>query len=243
MSKPKNAFVIAVADDFISDKTGAYSHEDIVGTLPDLPEGGVFSAILFKKDLHIPNACYLDYDMDYSPSLIVEGNLTARSLNLAGGQTHIKGDCTLSDVLYGHYNHGSLTVDGITTAPLIIASDYSMTFNGKVHAEHVIGDGSAFNMGEPSFSINALGFNLKVKLPKPKRKILDADADHTHIEKILDPLFLNRHGLDDENICTALIKGESLYFNASQPRNRDTFCRMLLCKKSNRMKPPTSNMR
>ncbi|MBC7755093.1 MAG: hypothetical protein H7Z20_00315 [Bdellovibrio sp.] len=170
VNKPKDAFVIVVEDDFISDMTGAFSHEDMVGSLPDLPEGGVFSAILFKKDLHIPNACYLDYDMDYSPSLIVEGNLTAKTLNLAGGQTHVYGDCTVSEVLYGHYNHGSLIVDGTTIAPLIIAFDYSMTFNGKVHAEHVIGDGSAFTMGEPSFTINALGFKLNVKLPKANIK-------------------------------------------------------------------------
>lgn len=223
VNKPKDAFVIVVEDDFISDMTGAFSHEDMVGSLPDLPKGGVFSAILFKKDLHIPNACYLDYHMDYSPSLIVEGNLTAKTLNLAGGQTLIKGDCTVSDVLYGHYNHGSLTVDGTTTAPLIIASDYSMTFNGKVHAEHVIGDGSAFTMGEPSFTINALGFKLNVKLPKPKHKILDADADHAHIEKILDPLFLMHRGLDDENINTALNKGESLYLGTNTVRKRETY--------------------
>ena len=223
VNKPKDAFVIVVEADFISDMTGAFSHEDILGSLPDLPEGGVFNAILFKKDLHIPNACYLDYDMDHSPSLIVEGNLTAKTLNLAGGQTHIKGDCTLSDVLYGHYNHGSLTVDGTTTAPLIIASDYSMTFNGKVNAEHVMRDGSAFKMNEPTFNISALGFKLKFNLPKPTRKILDIDADHAQIEKILDALFLTHRGLDDENINTALNKGESLYFSPSQPRKLNTF--------------------
>lgn len=223
VSKPKDAFVILVQDDFISDMAGAFSHEDLLGTLTYPSNDAIFSAILFKKDLHIPNAVYLDYNTDYSPALIVEGNLTAKTLNLAGGQTHIKGDCTLSEVLYGHYNHGSLIVDGTTTAPLIIASDYSMTFNGKVHAEHVIRDGSAFKMNEPTFNISALGFKLKFKLPKLARKILDFDADRAQITKILDPLFLTYASFDDENINTALNKGESLYVSAKTPRKPDAY--------------------
>ena len=226
VSKPKDAFVILVAEDFISDITGAFSHEDLLGTLIYPSEDAVFSAILFKKDLHIPNACYLDYDMDYSPALIVEGNLIAKTLNLAGGQTHIKGDCTLSEVLYGHYNHGSLIVDGTTTAPLIIASDYSMTFNGKVKAEYVLHNGSAFNMNEPTFNISTLGFKLNIKLPALKKRFLDVSEDFDLVAKIIDEAFLNHQNFDDENINTALNKGDSLFkakAKDAKPRNRDDY--------------------
>lgn len=34
---------------------------------------------------------------------------------------------------------GELTVEGSASAPLIIADDYSMVFNGKVSAQSIIG--------------------------------------------------------------------------------------------------------
>jgi hypothetical protein len=213
VSKPEEVFVIVVEAHFISDIEGAFTHEDIFGTLPFPNESAVCAALLFKKDLTIPNACYLDYDLDYAPSLIVEGNVTARALNLGGGQTHIKGDCTVTEVLYGHYNHGSLIVDGTTTAPLIIASDYSMSFNGRVEANYVMSNGSAFKMNGPAFKIEALGLKFKMKLPTFKKRHLDTDANRSEIAAIIDPHFLTHHGFNDENINIALIKGDSLLKN------------------------------
>lgn len=221
VSQPKDAFVILVAENFISDMAGAFSHEDLLGALTYPSEDAIFSAILFKKDLHIPNACYLDYDTDYSPALIVEGNLTAKTLNLAGGQTHIYGDCTVNEVLYGHYNHGSLIVDGTTTAPLIIATDYSMTFNGAVKAEYVMSSGSAFQMNEPSFKISVLGLNLK--LPALKKRFLDVREDFEQIAKIIDETFLRHEDFDDENINIALNKGDSLFKTKSKSLKRDDY--------------------
>lgn len=242
VSKPKDAFVILVQDDFISDMAGAFSHEDLLGTLTYPSNDAIFSAILFKKDLHIPNACYLDYDMDYSPALIVEGNLTAKTLNLAGGQTHIKGDCTVSEVLYGHYNHGSLIVDGTTTAPLVIASDYSMTFNGAVKAEYVMSSGSASNMYEPKFNISALGFKLNVKLPSLKKRFLDVSEDFEQIAKIIDEAFLRYKDFDDENINTALNKGDSLFKGKNaNPRSHDDYLPDFVLEKLKALKEQVAN--
>jgi hypothetical protein len=141
VSKPKDAFVVLVEDDFYSEIDGGHDLDDLFGEelVFDYADDKTICAILFKKNCNIPNMCYVDRDQDYSPALIVQGNLMARALNLAGGVTLINGNCDVKEVIYGVYNHGELTVNGTINTPLIIADDYSMVLNGVVNTQYIMG--------------------------------------------------------------------------------------------------------
>lgn len=192
VSKPKNAFAVVVDEDFVSDIGGGGDLDEIFGEeIPfDYSSNNNICAILFKQNCTIPNFCYIDREIDWSPSLIVMGNLSARALNLAGGNTLINGNCTVNEAIYGHYNHGELVVNGTINTPLIIADDYSMQLNGLVNTQYIIGAA------------------WKTLAPKANVPVWDDSAQKKEIKAIIDPFFMNGYGLDSELINIALKIGD-----------------------------------
>jgi Leucine rich repeat len=191
----KNCYAAVITEDFISEINGSHDYDSLFGAEINLPEDAYLSAIYFKKNLSIPNACYLDYDSDFSPSLIVDGNVTARALSLSGGNTLIKGDCTVSEIIYGFYNHGELVVNGATSAPLIIANDYSIELNGAVNADYMMG--SAW----------------KTLAPKAKLPIWDVTEHKKEIKSVMDTFFMNEYGFDADLIHIAVMVGDCVLKN------------------------------
>jgi Leucine rich repeat len=193
VSDDKNAYVAVISDDFVSDIKGAFDLDSLFGqpiALPD--EDAQLSAIYFKKNLQIPNACYVDYDSDFSASLIVNGNLTARALSLSGGQTLIKGDCTISETIYGFYNHGGLVINGTTSAGLIIADDYSMQLNGPVQAQYIMGS------------------KWKTLAPRANVEVWDEGDDKKKIKAVIDKFFMDEYGFDGDMMHIAVTVGDCL---------------------------------
>ena len=188
----KNCYVAVIEEDFISDIAGGHSYDSLFGAEIALPEGAHLSAIYFKKNLHIHNCCYVDYDSDYSASLIVDGNLTARALSLSGGNTLINGDCTVTDAIYGFYNHGELTINGETTALLIIADDYSMNLNGVVNTNYIMGTA------------------WKTLAPKANVAIWDVNDNKKDIKATMDKFFMDAYGFDGDLINIALMVGDCI---------------------------------
>ena len=189
----KDCYVAVVIDDFINLTSKTCDATDIFGAEIQLPnEDAVLSAIVFKKDLSLPNGGFIDFEMDWSPSLIVDGHLTARVMNLSGGNTLIKGNCTVSEVLYGFYNHGELTVEGFVDCPLIIADDYSMKLNGKVNAKYIMGTA------------------WKTLAPLANVPVWDENDDAKKIKSIIDPFFMDAYGLDGGLINIALDVGDCI---------------------------------
>lgn len=188
----KNCYVAVIEEDFISDIAGGHSYDSLFGAEIALPEDAHLSAIYFKKNLHIPNCCYVDYDSDYSASLIVDGNLTARALSLSGGNTLINGDCTVTDAIYGFYNHGELTINGETTALLIIADDYSMNLNGVVNTNYIMGTA------------------WKTLAPKANVAIWDVIDNKKDIKATMDKFFMDAHGFDGDFVNIALMVGDCI---------------------------------
>jgi Domain of unknown function (DUF4116) len=60
------------------------------------------------------------------PFLLVRGNLRARNVVAGGAEFHIEGDADIEELLLGHYNDGTLAIDGTTRAQLILSDDHSM---------------------------------------------------------------------------------------------------------------------
>lgn len=65
------------------------------------------------------------YDTDYSPPMIVLGDLTAKNIALWGATFYVGGDVRC-ECLYGFYNHGDLIVSGRLEAGVVIANDFAM---------------------------------------------------------------------------------------------------------------------
>jgi cell wall assembly regulator SMI1 len=55
--------------------------------------------------------------------LIVTGSAEAENMVVGGSDIIIRKDLKIRDLFWGHYNHGSLTVDGIVSARVFISSD------------------------------------------------------------------------------------------------------------------------
>lgn len=125
---------------------GAITFEELLGGPVQLvQESHILGALLIRGSLNLPHAAYVDWDNDWSPSLVVQKNLNARALALSGGHTRIGGDCNVTQVIFGHYNHGSLHIQGETHCPWILSDDYAMEFVGRVVAKRVWGAPSGLN--------------------------------------------------------------------------------------------------
>ncbi len=205
----KNCYVAVIEDDFNSDVAGGHDYDSLFGAAIELPEDGHLSAIYFKKNLSIPNGCYVDFDSDFSASLIVDGNVTARALSLSGGNTLINGNCTVSDAIYGFYNHGELTVNGTTSTPIIIADDYSMNLKGTVLANYI------------------MGTTWKTLAPKANVAIWDVSNNKKEIKAAMDKFFMDAHGFDGDLINIALMVGDCILnekpANAKKRKKSDYF--------------------
>lgn len=125
---------------------GVITFQELLGGPVHLvQESHILGALLIRGSLNLPHAAYVDWDNDWSPSLVVQKNLNARALSLSGGHTRIGGDCKVTQVIFGHYNHGSLHVQGETHCPWILSDDYAMEFEGRVVAKQVWGAPSDLN--------------------------------------------------------------------------------------------------
>jgi len=88
----------------------------------------------------------MEPDCDWSPRFWVGGSVQVKSLCLGGSSSLISGDLTVSDTLFGFYNHGRLHVAGRTQANVILAADYTFHFGGDVSANTTLADGARMNI-------------------------------------------------------------------------------------------------
>lgn len=138
---------ILVDGDWTSDCAGPIEISELFKELigPE-PIDKTLCAIVVTGNLNAPDAVLIDRDSDWAPSLIVGGNLVAQSMCLGGGQTKVRGNLSLQNALYGHYNHGSLEVFGTTTAEVILSDAFSMEFRDKVRCKKVLSACGAMNI-------------------------------------------------------------------------------------------------
>lgn len=89
-----------------------------------------FELVIIDGDLTIKGA--LDLTELY-PCLLVRGDLRCDFVTSVDSYKQITGDAYITNGFIGHYNHGSMNVDGTTHVPLIFWSDHgcSMTPNER----------------------------------------------------------------------------------------------------------------
>lgn len=73
----------------------------------------------------------INADGDSGPLLLVTGSLHARQASCGGAYIEIGGDLKVEEVVYAHYNHGQLIVQGEIIAQALIIDDHAVNQRGK----------------------------------------------------------------------------------------------------------------
>ena len=116
-----------VAGDFILDHTA------------DGDEGA--DGLIVEGDLVIDGAL-VNRDSDNGPCLVVTGNVRAKNVIAGGAEIVILGELIVENVIFGFYNHGSITVHGATKARAIITEYHAFDLRGPVDGVTVSGRGN-----------------------------------------------------------------------------------------------------
>lgn len=74
------------------------------------------------------NGSIKNIDMSSGVFLLVMGNVTAHNLVSGGTYMQINGNATIRDYAYGHYNDGSININGDLNAPIFISEDHAFSF-------------------------------------------------------------------------------------------------------------------
>ncbi|HEX5063957.1 MAG TPA: hypothetical protein VFV99_31475 [Kofleriaceae bacterium] len=101
----------------------------------DCPDGTIVDG-----DLEVSGSI-INRDSDAGPFLLVTGNVHAKNLVAGGSEIVILGDLIVDEVIFGYYNHGSITVHGTTRAKAIITEYHSFDLRGRVEGITVSGRG------------------------------------------------------------------------------------------------------
>jgi hypothetical protein len=101
----------------------------------DGPDGTIVDG-----DLEVTGSI-INRDSDNGPFLLVTGNVHAKNLVAGGAEIVILGDLIVDEVIFGYYNHGSITVHGTTRAKAIITEYHAFDLRGRVEGITVSGRG------------------------------------------------------------------------------------------------------
>ena len=107
-------------------------------------EADVIFLILVEGNLTIGGHIYNE-ETDAATGLIVLGDLTAKNIVAGGQEIYVNGNLAVSELFWGDYNHGMLTVKGSITVHTFIATDYSFDVarfrqKNRVHVRHWLWD-------------------------------------------------------------------------------------------------------
>jgi hypothetical protein len=101
----------------------------------DCPDGTIVDG-----DLEVAGTI-VNRNSDSGPFLLVTGNLRAKNLVAGGSEIVVLGDLIVDGVIFGFYNHGSITVYGATRAKAIITEYHAFDLRGRVEGITISGRG------------------------------------------------------------------------------------------------------
>ena len=101
----------------------------------DCPDGTIVDG-----DLEVTGTI-VNRNSDSGPFLLVTGDLRAKNLVTGGAEIVVLGDLIVDGVIFGFYNHGSITVHGATRAKAIITEYHSFDLRGRVEGITISGRG------------------------------------------------------------------------------------------------------
>lgn len=96
---------------------------------------------IFQQNLEVSKQIS-SLDTDYSPFLLVLGNVKCPGVILAGNEFFIGGNLDCNS-LWGIYNHGSLTVKGQLKTQLLYSDEFNFEFGAVSEIAFIIGDENA----------------------------------------------------------------------------------------------------
>ncbi|MBE9917907.1 hypothetical protein G8C92_28305 [Paenibacillus donghaensis] len=95
-------------------------------------EDGIF-LILVDGNLVVDSFIYNE-ETDGATGLIVKGDLQAGNMVVGGQEIYVTGNLQVSELFWGDYNHGDLTVAGNASALLFMdTEEYHVSINGEQH--------------------------------------------------------------------------------------------------------------
>ena len=112
------------------------------------------------------NGSIKNTDMDNGAFLLVMGNLTAHNLVSGGTYMQINGNAYIRDYAYGHYNDGSIAIDGDLNTPVFISEDHEFSYKALKNKQ--------FKFNSHNDSI-AYGEDDNPILPKKLRALIKDD--------------------------------------------------------------------
>ncbi len=92
-------------------------------------QGQALCGLCVQGDLHLAGAL-VNADGESGPLLLVTGALHARQASCGGAYIRVGGDLCVQEVVYGHYNHGQLVVDGQLIAQALVNDDHGIDVRG-----------------------------------------------------------------------------------------------------------------
>ncbi len=92
------------------------------------------TGLIVTGDLNVTGSI-LNTVLEGGAFLHVLGSVRARHLLAGGADIVINGDVDLSEVLYAHYNDGSLIIHGSLRAPVLINDDHHVEISGRADVE------------------------------------------------------------------------------------------------------------
>ena len=84
-----------------------------------------FDGLVVDGDLELTGSV-VNAEGDFGPFLLVTGDLETRHLVAGGSEIRIEGDTRAKGLILGHYNHGTLRIEGRTSARLIMNDDHAL---------------------------------------------------------------------------------------------------------------------
>ena len=125
-------------------------------SLDNYIEDKFIEGYIFKQNLEVTNQITA-LDTDYSPFLLVLGNVKSAQVTLAGNDFYIGGNLECN-TLWGIYNHGSLMVKGHLTTQLLYSDEFNFEFGAISAIAFITGDERAIYK-----DANGLGLVLMTK--------------------------------------------------------------------------------
>lgn len=99
--------------------------------LEEVADMGVSAGLIISGDVRV-SGVFSQLSYTYPASTLITGNVYAHSLGHADSHMRIQGEVHVENIVYGHYNDGSLQIDGAVYGRVWISDDHDMSA-GQYH--------------------------------------------------------------------------------------------------------------
>lgn len=155
---------------------------------------------IFLGDLKVTDSLFCQ-ELDFSPMLIVMGDLVVKNAYFCGN-THYIGGSVYGEVVYAKYNHGELHVKGTLDVRCIVSIDMPCYIN-KIRITSIISDNSVHALDQVKGEDGLPFFMLNV-YPTTHR------TRDVFIDEIKEEYTWGEYFPDDDDIIEAMRMGKTL---------------------------------